>query len=274
MVDLALPLHKVPGMRESAWIQCAALSAAIIALGACTAITTPTTIIIPVVTTTTVAPSTTTTPAITTTTDPYALAPGQSLVAHADGELAVYDSPVAAAPAQTFPATTILGTPQAYLVIDGPINKWTLLALPGRPNGASGWAKTDDLRFEIVDQQITVDLSDRNLSFVSDGEVLIDATVAVGSDSNPTPEGRFFVTDIVQLSNPNSAWGPFAVGLSGRSDTITEFNGGDGIIGIHGTNRPNSIGQPVSLGCVRLDNESITLLANTIRLGVPVLIEA
>jgi len=245
-------------------------------VGGCTdaATTTTTTIAAPITTTSATVPATPTTTATTTTTDPYALAPGQSLVAHADAELAVYDSPVAAAPAQTLPATTILGTPQAYLVLDGPIDNWTLLALPGRPNGATAWAKTDDLRFEIVDQQITVDLSDRNLTFVSGGEELINATVAVGSNSNPTPVGRFFVTDVVQLSNPNSAWGPFAVGLSGRSDTITEFNGGDGIIGIHGTNRPNTIGQPVSLGCVRLDNESITLLANTIRLGVPVRIEA
>lgn len=254
------------------------LALAMLLLGGCTnAATTPTTTAAPITTTTTTPTTlatTATTSATTTTADTYALAPGQSLVAHSDGELAVYDSPVAAVPTRTFPATTILGTPQAYLVLGGPIDNWTLLALPGRPNGATAWAKTDDLRFEIVDQHITVDLSDRNLSFVSGGEVLINATVAVGSDSNPTPVGQFFVTDVVQLSNPNSAWGPFAVGLSGRSDTITEFNGGDGIIGIHGTNRPNTIGHPVSLGCVRLDNESITLLANTIRLGVPVLIEA
>jgi lipoprotein-anchoring transpeptidase ErfK/SrfK len=264
-------------MRESTRLPIALLAAAMLLLGGCSSAATTTTTA-PITTTTTgtstTVATTTTTAATTTTADPYVLTEGQSLVAHADSELAVYDSPVAAAPDQTFPATTILGTPQAYLVLDGPIDNWTLIALPGRPNGASAWAKTRDLRFEIVDQQITVDLSDRNLTFVSGGEELINATVAIGSNSNPTPMGRFFVTDVVQLSNPNSAWGPFAVGLSGRSDTITEFNGGDGIIGIHGTNRPNTIGQPVSLGCVRLDNESITLLANTIRLGVPVLIQA
>jgi len=243
-------------------------------VGGCSgAATTTTTAPIPTTTTATTV-ATTSTVATTTTTDQFALAPGQSLVAHSDGELAIYDSPATSQPSVIFPATTILGTPQVYLVIDGPIDEWALLALPGRPNGATGWAKADDLRIEVVDQLITIDLSDRKLSFNSGGRELINATVAVGSDSNPTPEGRFYVTDVVQLANPNSAWGPFAVGLSGRSDTITEFNGGDGIIGIHGTNRPNTIGQPVSLGCVRLDNESITLLANTIRLGVPVFIEA
>jgi len=263
-------------MRESAWPRPALLLAASLIIGGCARATLPTTTAAtaPTTTATTVTTTTITMAATTTTADQYAIEPGQSLVAHSDGELAVYDSPAAALPAQTFPAATILGSPQAYLVIDGPIDEWVMLSLPGRPNGATGWAKTDALSFEIVDQHITVDLSDRSLTFVDGGEEVINATVAVGSNANPTPVGRFYVTDIVQLSNPNSAWGPFAVGLSGRSDTITEFNGGDGIIGIHGTNRPNTIGQPVSLGCVRLDNDSITLLANSIRLGVPVSIEA
>jgi lipoprotein-anchoring transpeptidase ErfK/SrfK len=72
------------------------------------------------------------------------------------------------------------------------------------------------------------------------------------------------------LADPGSPWGPFALGLSARSETITEFNGGDGIVGIHGTNRPDTIGRAVSLGCVRLDNDLITRLAGTVRLGTPV----
>lgn len=262
-------------MRGPSWFRPAALAAMLI-IGGCARANVPTTTApeAPTTTTATTVTTTATTAATTTTADPYLLQTGQSLVAHSAGELAVYDSPAASQPAQTFPAATVLGTPQAYLVIDGPIDEWVMLSLPGRPNGATGWAKADALSFEVVDQHITVDLSDRTLTFVDGGEEIINATVAVGSNANPTPVGRFYVTDIVELANPNSAWGPFALGLSGRSDTITEFNGGDGIIGIHGTNRPNTIGQPVSLGCVRLDNDSITLLANTIRLGVPVLIEA
>jgi lipoprotein-anchoring transpeptidase ErfK/SrfK len=98
--------------------------------------------------------------------------------------------------------------------------------------------------------------------------------VAVGSSVNPTPTGRYYVTDVVELADPRSAWGPYALGISARSETITEFNGGDGIIGIHGTNRPHTIGQAVSLGCVRLHNDLITQLAAVVRLGTPVEIEA
>ena len=41
---------------------------------------------------------------------------------------------------------------------------------------------------------------------------------------------------------PNGAYGPYAYGLSGFSNVLDEFNGGDGVIGIHGTNEPEAIG--------------------------------
>jgi lipoprotein-anchoring transpeptidase ErfK/SrfK len=84
----------------------------------------------------------------------------------------------------------------------------------------------------------------------------------------------FFVTDAVRITNPNGPWGPYAFGLSARSDTVTEFNGGDGIIGIHGTNRPNSIGEAQSLGCVRLPNDVMLELAELLSVGSPVTIKA
>jgi lipoprotein-anchoring transpeptidase ErfK/SrfK len=126
----------------------------------------------------------------------------------------------------------------------------------------------------VVESRIEVDLSDRELSYYEDGEEVLTTTVAIGSSSNPTPTGTFFVTDNVTLKNPNSAWGPHALGLSGRSDTVMEYNGGDGIIGIHGTNKPQSIGSDASLGCVRVPNEIITRLHEAIRIGTPVTIEA
>jgi lipoprotein-anchoring transpeptidase ErfK/SrfK len=82
------------------------------------------------------------------------------------------------------------------------------------------------------------------------------------------------VTDNVTLANPGSPWGPHALGLSARSDTITEFNGGDGIVGIHGTNRPDSIGEAASLGCVRVPNEVIVQLHQLVQIGTPVEIRA
>jgi lipoprotein-anchoring transpeptidase ErfK/SrfK len=78
----------------------------------------------------------------------------------------------------------------------------------------------------------------------------------------------------VRVARAGGPWGPAALGLSARSDTITEFNGGDGIVGIHGTNRPGSIGQAASLGCIRLPNDVILQLHELVPIGTPVEIRA
>lgn len=65
-------------------------------------------------------------------------------------------------------------------------------------------------------------------------------------------------------------YGPYAYGLSGFSNVLTEFNGGYGVIGIHGTNDPSSIGRDVNQGCIRMSNTGITTLAAILPLGTPV----
>ena len=55
---------------------------------------------------------------------------------------------------------------------------------------------------------------------------------------------------------------------------LTSFAGGDGVIGIHGTNDPSTLGKDVSHGCIRMSNSGITKLAKILPLGVPVQITA
>ncbi|HKX76312.1 MAG TPA: L,D-transpeptidase [Acidimicrobiia bacterium] len=197
---------------------------------------------------------------------------GQHLVARSRDEVASYLYPRSSDVVKLLPATTILGTPQVYLVERATSDGWVELALPGRPHGSTAWAEAAALDFEIVHQLIEVDLDSRTLRYLREGEEVFTTTATVGSPANPTPTGFFYVTDIVQLADANSPWGPYALGLSARSETITEFNGGDGIIGIHGTNRPSTIGEAVSLGCIRIDNDLITQLAAAVKLGTPVTI--
>jgi lipoprotein-anchoring transpeptidase ErfK/SrfK len=176
-------------------------------------------------------------------------------------------------PDQVIEAVTVLGTPRVYLVEEGPIDGWVRLHLPVRPNGSSGWVLARDVELNVVNQRLVVDISERSLKVFEEGAEILTTPVAVGSNTNPTPVGLFFVTDALETGNPRGAWGPFAFGLSAHSDSITEFNGGDGIIGIHGTSKPNSIGKAVSLGCVRVPNQVMLELAELVQLGVPVLIE-
>ncbi len=224
-------------------------------------------------TTSTTTPTTTTTTRPTTTTtvlSTASLAPGESLAARSDGELGVYAAAGDTEPMFTLEAATVLGTPRVVKVIEGPDAGWMRVSLPVRPNGAEGWIRADDVTLFVLDRRVEVDLSDRRLEVIGPGGTLLETTVAIGSSSSPTPVGSFFVTDSVIVGNPTGPWGPWAFGLSAYSDVVTEFNGGNGIIGIHGTNRPGSIGYAQSLGCVRVPNDIALELGELISAGVPV----
>ncbi len=198
----------------------------------------------------------------------------QGLAAYALGDLPVYESPGTGDPFTVLDRMTILGTVTVLGVVNPPRNDWVEVMLPVRPNGSTGWVRTSDVSFYVADGEIVVDLTARRLTYIVDGIEVLSSAVGVGSPHNPTPTGEFFVTDSVTMADPNSPWGPHALGLSARSDAITSFNGGDGIIGIHGTNNPSSIGDDISLGCVRLPNEMITLLHGMVPVGTRVEIRA
>jgi lipoprotein-anchoring transpeptidase ErfK/SrfK len=72
-------------------------------------------------------------------------------------------------------------------------------------------------------------------------------------------------------------YGPYAYPLSGHSEVLTRFNGGDGELGIHGNNDASVLGQSVTagcIGCIRMTNDGITRLASILPLGTPVEIVA
>ena len=200
--------------------------------------------------------------------------PETALVALVKGDTQIYAAAGDVTSEMTMPWTTILGTVTVLAVVDQPTDGWAEVMLPIRPNGSTGFIRTNEVKLYAVAGKITVDLSEKQLIYTVDNDEILTTDIAIGSPKNPTPTGSFFVTDSVTLSNPGSPWGPHALGLSARSDTITEYNGGDGIIGIHGTSNPSSIGQAASLGCVRLPNEVITLLHAMVPIGTPVEIRA
>jgi lipoprotein-anchoring transpeptidase ErfK/SrfK len=94
--------------------------------------------------------------------------------------------------------------------------------------------------------------------------------VATGAPATPTPTGSYFIRVLQQAPDPNTVYGPFAYGLSSHSDVLTDFNGGDGEIGIHGNNDASALGHSVSHGCIRMDNAAITSLSKALPLGTPV----
>lgn len=199
---------------------------------------------------------------------------GTTLVAATRHATDIYAEPSAPTPELNIPWTTILGTVTVLTAVGTPVVGWLEVMVPGRPNGRTGWVRTADVDLYAVSGIILIDLSERRLTYYTGDETVLTTAVAVGNESNPTPTGTFFVTDAVAVGDASGPWGPHALGLSARSETITEFNGGDGIIGIHGTNRPDSIGTAASLGCVRIPNEAITRLYEMVPIGTPVEIRA
>jgi lipoprotein-anchoring transpeptidase ErfK/SrfK len=54
---------------------------------------------------------------------------------------------------------------------------------------------------------------------------------------------------------------------------LSDWPGG-GVVGVHGTNTPDLIGEAVSHGCVRLYNKDIQYLRSVMGVGTPIKIVA
>ncbi len=187
------------------------------------------------------------------------------------GDLVVRSQPAADAPVVTrLGPRTPLGSGRVLLAI-GRSGGWVEVALPIRPNGSTGWVAVGQVRLQAVPGQIVVDLAARRMTITLDGQVVADTPVGVGTPDDPTPTGRFYVTDRVRPPDPGGPYGAFALGLSAHSTTLSEFDGRDGQVGIHGTNAPTSIGRASSHGCVRVPAEVVRVL-DDVPLGTPVLI--
>ena len=96
-----------------------------------------------------------------------------SLVAMTRGDTEVYAAPGDAEPLVTMPATTILNTVTVLTVVGEPIDGWAEVMLPIRPNGSTGWIRVENVELYLVEGEIVIDLSDRQLTYTVDGEQLI-----------------------------------------------------------------------------------------------------
>ena len=149
------------------------------------------------------------------------------------------------------------------------------MLLPIRPNGASGWIKASDVTLGQSDYEIRIELGAHKLTLLKLGQPVLDSGVVIGADKTPTPVGKFYVTDPLDLhSQPNAGYGVFALGISGYSDVLTSFKGGPGQLAVHGTSNPGQVGQNISNGCVRVPNDIIEQIAAQAPLGTPVTIVA
>jgi lipoprotein-anchoring transpeptidase ErfK/SrfK len=145
---------------------------------------------------------------------------------------------------------------------------WFQILVPGRPNGRRGWVDADSIRvlYSVADSQIEIDRSRRRLWFIRGGRTLIKAPVAVGKPGAPTPLGSFYVA--AEFRPSNSFLGRWAFETSAYA-ALTDWPHG-GVVGLHGTSAPESVGKRASHGCLRVFNKTILLLRKYVRLGTPI----
>jgi lipoprotein-anchoring transpeptidase ErfK/SrfK len=198
-----------------------------------------------------------------------------STIAYVNGtEIEVSDTP-GGEPTQTITAEDVLTVPEEtplVLLVKSAAPEGFEVYLPIRPNGSTGWIDPGDVTLYQTTFAIDVYLTDHELTLSREGEVVATYPIGTGQDELPTPGGVYFIRELLAPPDPTGPYGPYAYGLSGYSPVLDNFNGGDAVIGIHGTDDPDSIGGNVSHGCIRMNNADITQLVNDwqLPLGVPV----
>lgn len=108
---------------------------------------------------------------------------------------------------------------------------------------------------------IVIDVNKRTLTLYVGGEVVKTYPCAVGKPSTPSPIGEWAI--IHKSTNWGGGFGTRWLGL----------NVPWGIYGIHGTNKPGSIGTAASAGCIRMNNRHVEDLYSLIGVGTRVFIQ-
>lgn len=177
------------------------------------------------------------------------------------------------------------GAPLTFLA-DGQTPTRYKVLLPIRPNGSTGWVDPSQVKKFSHSYKIVVEIKAKRITVFNGPDVFLTEEIATGKNNTPTPNGRYYLKELLKpcydvrqpdgtskcIPKADGPYGPFAYGLSGFSPVVTNFNGGEGVLGIHGTDRPELLGTDVSFGCIRMSNTGITLLSKVLPLGTPVVV--
>jgi hypothetical protein len=167
----------------------------------------------------------------------------------------------------------LLGVPQVFLIEESVVGEegdpWFRVLLPVRPNGTTGYVPAGALEVTRTPYRLHLDRDRFRLRLFRRCRVIRTFTVGIGTGRTPTPVGRFYLASLLKLPVRDTVYGPYAYGLSGFSNVLRTWRFG-GIIGLHGTNDPSSIGRRSSHGCIRLRNRDIRQLVPILPLGTPI----
>jgi hypothetical protein len=151
---------------------------------------------------------------------------------------------------------------------------WVKVRLATRPDGSTAWLRNAHLTFSQTPYRIVVNLATKHVQMLVSGHLVMSAPAGIGTGTDPTPPGQFFVAFYEQSLGPG--YGPFILVTSAHSDAIADWEGsGDAVIGIHGPLGASigSAGVAVSHGCIRLPVDDLVRLAG-LPAGTPITIAA
>jgi hypothetical protein len=141
-------------------------------------------------------------------------------------------------------------------------------------NGEIAWIPRNRTTLDCVSWSLHADLSKRTLQIRHNGRTIRKVRVAIGRKDNPTPKGRFTVTDRLQVTTAGSPYGCCVLALTGHQTNLPPYWPGGDRLAVHATNDESSIGEPVSLGCMRAESAEARWLINHVPLGSPIFIHA
>lgn len=173
----------------------------------------------------------------------------------------------------TFGMRNEQGAPQVFLLedrvsgADGRL--WFHALLPVRPNGTRGYIPAATLRLADTPYHLVLNRQARTLTLWDRCDQVRTYPVGLGTKQTPTPVGKFYLSSLLRPPSPDSVYGSYAYGLSGYSRVIRDWRWG-GLIGLHGTNDPSSVGELTSKGCIRMRNQHIEQLVEILPLGTPI----
>ncbi len=170
---------------------------------------------------------------------------------------------------QTLASPNDFGVDRVFLVEENR-GEWLRVLLPVRPNGTTGWIRSEEVSLSSTPFRVEVDLSEFAFTVFDGEEEVRGGVIGTGEGETPTPPGRYYFTELLRPKDPDGPYGVYAFGLSGFSETLETFAGGPGQLAVHGTDDEDALGRQVSHGCVRVSNEDVTWMAENLPIGTPV----
>ena len=167
---------------------------------------------------------------------------------------------------------TDFGSPRVFTIFRRS-GRWLGVSTPEFPNHRLAWIdERRGLTFTRTSLVLHASLSRRALTLRQGARVTARIRVGIGGSTSTTPTGRFSVTDKLPGWPFGAYYGCCILAISGNQPNLPPGWTGGTRLGIHGTNRPGTIGRALSAGCLRAADEPLRLLLRRVPLGTPVFV--